>query len=359
MVSTLWPTYDVSPVPVDIIAGVPVHHASFIDELTDNDLLHVYDAYTLKKLKRLFPNIEQHKPRAILNDHNALPRKIFDDVEEYTIPAFGAQMAKIFTQSTFGQDVKTQHAANIMVNQYAENRWTALKFAQIWNIDFDYTYNGMWRTADLGDLIPWLSNEHLGQSWNDQSKAAFIRPMELPTKWIHYKFQVDMDSIGVRGYGGNYWTWHNGLNQLFSNSAVSLITESFPLIPTPALTEKTVFAILGLTLPIWIAQQNSADCLKNLGFDIFEDIIDHSYQYEPNNIKRYWRAFELNHRILQDAKYAHDLRISVKTRLLHNRELLLSGQLERACSAIMHTWPIEIQSLARPVMADRFMLDLT
>lgn len=358
LVSILWPTYDVTPVPMAMIAGVPVHHAIFVDELTDNDVFHVYDAYVLKKLKRWFPNIEQHRPRAILNDHNALPRKIFDDVEEYTIPAFGAQMAKIFTQSSFSADIETQHAANIMVNGLTENRWAALKFAQLWNIDFDYTYNGMWRSADLGDIIPWLSTEHLGQVWNDQAKTMFMAPMELPAKWIPFRFQVAMDSKGVREYGGNYWTWHNGLNRLFSNSAVSLITESFPAIDAPALTEKTVFAILGLTLPIWISQKNSADCLKSFGFDIFEDIIDHSYQHEPNNIKRYWRAFELNHKILQDAKHAHNARLSVKSRLIHNRELLLSGQLERVCSAIMDTWPGEIQRLARPVMADRFMLDL-
>lgn len=359
LVSTLWPKHDMSPVPMDIVAGVPVYHAHFVDELTDNDLFHIYDQYTLRKLKRWFPNIEQHRPKAILNDHNAWPRKIFDDVEEYTIPAFGAQMAKIFIQSTFDQDIKTRHAANVMVNRFEENRWAALKFAQTWNIDFDYTYNGTWRNADLSNFIPWLSAEHMGHNWNDQTRTVFMRPMELPAKWIPFRFQVAMDSIGVREYGGNYWTWHNGLDKLFSNSAVSLITESSPLIDTPTLTEKTVYAILGLTLPIWIAQRNSPDCLKNLGFDTFEDIIDHSYQHEPNNIKRYWRAFESNHEILQDVKHAHDVRLSVKTRLIHNRELLLSGQLERASSAIMDTWPMEIQRLARPVMADRFMLDLS
>ena len=128
----LWPTYDVSPVPMAMIAGVPVYHASFVDELTENDVLHVYDAYTLKKLKRWFPNIEQNRPRAIINHHNAWPRKIFDDVEEYTIPAFGAQMAKIFTDSTFSQDFHTQYAANIMVNidQYPRSALTGIALAQ-------------------------------------------------------------------------------------------------------------------------------------------------------------------------------------------------------------------------------------
>jgi hypothetical protein len=139
---------------------------------------------------------------------------------------------------------------------------------------------------------------------------------------------------------------------------VSLIAESFPMVEAPTFTEKTAFAMMGLTLPIWIAQQNSADSVKGLGFDIFEDIIDHSYQYESNNIKRYWRAFALNHKILQDAKLAHDIRLSVKARLIHNRQLLLSGHLERQCSAIMGTWPIEIQQLARPILSDRLELDL-
>lgn len=68
---------------------------------------------------------------------------------------------------------------------------------------------------------------------------------------------------------------------VFSNGYIDLVTENIHYSPTPfeynTLTEKSLKPFLLYQLPIFITYKGNLECLRNLGFDLFDDILDNSY----------------------------------------------------------------------------------
>jgi len=54
----------------------------------------------------------------------------------------------------------------------------------------------------------------------------------------------------------------------------------------PGMTEKTYKCFILYQIPIWLAPYRAVDCYRNLGFDVFDDVVDHGYDLEPDPIKR-------------------------------------------------------------------------
>jgi hypothetical protein len=54
----------------------------------------------------------------------------------------------------------------------------------------------------------------------------------------------------------------------------------------PGMTEKSYKCFALFQIPIWLAPYRAVACYRNLGFDVFDDIVDHGYDLEPDPIKR-------------------------------------------------------------------------
>ena len=54
----------------------------------------------------------------------------------------------------------------------------------------------------------------------------------------------------------------------------------------PGMTEKSYKCFALFQLPIWLAPYKAVSCYRNLGFDVFDDIIDHTYDLEVDPIQR-------------------------------------------------------------------------
>lgn len=54
----------------------------------------------------------------------------------------------------------------------------------------------------------------------------------------------------------------------------------------PGLTEKTYKSIVLAQIPIFLAAKGTVGCYRDLGFDTFDDVIDHSYDLEKDPYKR-------------------------------------------------------------------------
>jgi len=127
---------------------------------------------------------------------------------------------------------------------------------------------------------------------------------------------------GVRNVSFKNAQTYQGLLQksVFEPSCISLITEPAYEEKEAIVTEKTLMALYAGTIPIWVGGWRIADYLSSMGFDVFDDVVDHSYQHESNAELRCDRAIELNLKLLTDFDFAR--RSADVSRLQHNYNLL-------------------------------------
>lgn len=120
--------------------------------------------------------------------------------------------------------------------------------------------------------------------------------------------------------------WHDFLQQrVYSPTAVNLVVETLEQDWGPGMTftEKTAFSVYGLNFPIWLGGYGQAETWTKLGFDAFEDIIDHGYQHETDPRQAMRRALADNRALLTDLELAADVRAQAMPRLLANRQRML------------------------------------
>ena len=61
----------------------------------------------------------------------------------------------------------------------------------------------------------------------------------------------------------------------------------------PGMTEKSYKCFALYQIPIWLAPYRAVTCYRALGFDVFDDVIDHSYDLEPDPVKRISKVADL------------------------------------------------------------------
>jgi hypothetical protein len=108
------------------------------------------------------------------------------------------------------------------------------------------------------------------------------------------------------------------------------------------ITEKTVMAIFGGTIPIWVGGYFIADSMRNLGFDVFDDLIDHSYQQEITPFDRCYQAINKNLSVLQDSVLLRQFFENNQHRFQHNLNLLSKEKvLNRLCQQEIKKIPMD------------------
>lgn len=147
----------------------------------------------------------------------------------------------------------------------------------------------------------------------------------LTDKWIEYTVEDEelTSSNGRLLKKSVHEIFVNCLyDQLYKNSATSLITEPNFFEKGTLLTEKTAMAVYSGHFMIWLGGWKAAESMKNLGLDIFDDVIDHSYQYIEHPGKRVVEAITRNLDFLQDIEKQQQTRLRFKDRLIENFEFL-------------------------------------
>jgi hypothetical protein len=147
--------------------------------------------------------------------------------------------------------------------------------------------------------------------------------------------EVQLDQGVKNGQYRNSTTYQALLQrQVFEPACVSLITEPVYYERQTIVTEKTLMAIWGGTLPVWVGGWRCASYMRDQGFDVFDDVVDHSYESLPDPEQRVRAAVELNLDLLQapDADFAS----RYTSRLRHNLELARSNPWAVQCATIQH-----------------------
>jgi len=119
-----------------------------------------------------------------------------------------------------------------------------------------------------------------------------------------YQLPLDDDTnIYVDGNNDNVSNFKNKLSSYYENSFVELISETSYTEKCYLLTEKTLNSIYGMNFPILITSQGAVSLLRKMGMDMFDDVIDHSYDDIENPIDRLYFAIEKNKKVLIDQEY--------------------------------------------------------
>jgi hypothetical protein len=93
----------------------------------------------------------------------------------------------------------------------------------------------------------------------------------------------------------------------------------------PGMTEKSYKCFALFQLPIWLAPYKAVSCYRNLGFDVFDDIIDHEYDLESNPIQRITLIVQQIQKFCQlPLNSVADLKLKLQPRFEKNWQVLNS-----------------------------------
>jgi len=232
------------------------------------------------------------------------------------------------------ENLETDYCFSFAVKKKTVHRHIFLKLIEYFKFSsYDGTYDGNWRDYDLGRAL-----EEINQgNYTPEFLACITAPIKLAPRWI----ESPTDMVKV---------WESGLDKICQHSAVHVINETISWEKSSQFGEKTLHAIMGMNFPLWVGGYGNARALQRLGFDVFNDVIDHSYQNLPRLVDRCYQAIALNRRILEDLDYARWQRQRCATRLRANWYHLFSGKLENINDEIVQHWPSDVAQLVRPQM---------
>ena len=112
----------------------------------------------------------------------------------------------------------------------------------------------------------------------------------------------------------------------YTDSYLNIVTEHD--FESEFISEKSIKPLLSEQLAIFVAGPGTVNLLRKIGIDVFDDIIDHSYDLETNNAKRMGLILEQLDRMVEWDWVSIYQR--TKERRKTNKEFLLSGQLQDA-----------------------------
>lgn len=183
-------------------------------------------------------------------------------------------------------------------------------------------------TFTANDLGPWLSlNRRPGMNTRQY----------LKTQWLEPNDQYFLYTFGEEKFAGDDYNFYNktydkghgnktpnppnicnmlnfmSLENLYNQTCGSVVTES---LGGTSITEKTIHAFLALHPIIMIGHPGTVQYLRTQGFDMFDDLIDHSYDTIIEYKERTDSAMEKNWKIIEQGINRKD----IQDRLLKNRK---------------------------------------
>lgn len=128
----------------------------------------------------------------------------------------------------------------------------------------------------------------------------------------------DSPEIYYNNNNDNVSNFKNSLKTYYENTFVEIISETSYTEPCYNLTEKTLNSIYGCCFPILLCSKGSVNFLRSMGLDMFDDIIDHSYDTIDDPAERLEAAIKNNIDLLTNNKRTKELWIKNKDRFENN-----------------------------------------
>lgn len=293
-------------------------------------ILHINDTFDEVFFQEIC-DLAQRFPDVVINDHMSMDNIVPASLHKVSLPLFAAGNARKFREVQTTDIVTTNHSFNFMINKKTINRYLCIRMIEILGLtDYTYTWSGAGREQDLTKIIQELESLRHDPPITAEQRGLLLAPIGIEPRFF---FPPEIDIVPVEFFidihqiGGQFEAWTMGLKDVFNQSAVALITESIEYQQESAFTEKTLYSVLGLNFPIWVGGFEQPKRWQQMGFDIFDDVINHDYQNRDTLFERCWYAIKDNIEILRDRDLAASLRCQHRDRLLANRDRLFNDHL--------------------------------
>jgi hypothetical protein len=129
----------------------------------------------------------------------------------------------------------------------------------------------------------------------------------------------------------------------YTDSYVNYVTESSAKSDILFLSEKTWKPFIAGQFGIWLGNPGTVEFLRSIGFDVFDDLIDHSYDYELD----FHQRIKLLHQSISQIMIMdlEQLFISTEQRRLHNQNLFYSDSLKNLLTKQVRDYENKISKL--------------
>jgi hypothetical protein len=244
-----------------------------------------------------------------------------DQLAQYnhvSLPVFQAAELERFVEQKITPDWTQKTCTfNFMINKPRLHREFLLMMIEHFGLT-NYSYS-----------LPWKFTRFSCDTLKSQMKNTDYHVMvdqargDIPGTNYVFGPEVALDQGVKNGNFSNPETYNYLLKHtVFEPSCISLITEPLCFERETLHTEKTLMAMYGGTFPIWVGGWRLADYARSIGFDVFDDIIDHSYQALADPWDRCYYAVKNNLELLKDFGRAKLLIEQNQPRLKRNVEVL-------------------------------------
>jgi hypothetical protein len=127
---------------------------------------------------------------------------------------------------------------------------------------------------------------------------------------------------------GNSENFDQHLRLFYQNSVVEIIAETIFMQQSGIITEKFLQSVYGFNFPIILNVPGAVSRLRSIGFDMFDDVIDHSHDTIQPPMIRLIAALENNLPLLMNAEHARKSWTKCKSRFQQN--VILAKELEKS-----------------------------
>lgn len=123
----------------------------------------------------------------------------------------------------------------------------------------------------------------------------------------------------------NHENFDQHLRKYYQTAVVEFVPETLYFGQGRLVSEKFTNSVMGFCFPIMVAVPGTVQYLRDLGFDMFDDVIDHSYDLVQDSVQRAFAVVERNRRLLQDPEHARQCWLKCYTRFEANYQRIVQG----------------------------------
>lgn len=179
---------------------------------------------------------------------------------------------------------------------------------------------------DLLDLVPWEFNNETEKCLRDIAISGFEKLKQNPNLVQGEEpYELVQNTETVLDWN-NIDNFDKHLQHRYQSATVEIVSETLydqSYNRFHDVTEKFTNCVFGFVFPIFVASQGYVNLIRSFGFDVFDDIVDHTYDNIADPAKRMQKAILDNKKLLADKQYSIDLWHKNYHRFVKNYEYMI------------------------------------